>query len=493
MTPTPTAAGALDDTAPTPPTADSPAAAEAPLPAAYARRWRILAIVLVAEVMDLLDSTVTNVAGPSVRDDLGGGASLLQWLASGYTLAFGVLLVVGGRLGDRWGRRRLFLLGAGGFAAASLLCALSPSPELLVTARIAQGAFGALLIPQGFGILKSVFPPGETGKAFAAFGPVLGLSAVGGPILAGALIHLDLFGTGWRLIFLMNVPLGLAAVLGGLRYIPRDDPNPGVRIDFAAAALLTAASTLIILPLIQGPEADWPLWSFGCLAAGIAAFAGFILRERRSPHSLIEATLLRNRAYKSGMLFGLAFFAGTTGFMLITSLFVQLHLHYGPLDAGLTLAPIAVGIVVASIAGFQVMTRLGRNLLLIGVGVHMAGLIALAAVVTHYGSDTTSIDLIGPLFIAGLGMGAVFAPLFDVILAGVAEHELGSASGSLSAMQQLAGALGAAGITTLFFQLGEHHSASTAMAVGALAVACLGLLAGGLVFLLPRHARPHEA
>ncbi|WP_235619273.1 MFS transporter [Embleya scabrispora] len=475
--------------------APAPAAeAETPLPAAYARRWRILAIVLVAEVMDLLDSTVTNVAGPSVRDDLGGGASLLQWLASGYTLAFGVLLVVGGRLGDRWGRRRLFLLGAGGFATASLLCALSPSPELLVAARVAQGAFGALLIPQGFGILKSVFPREETGKAFAAFGPVLGLSAVGGPILAGALIHLDLFGTGWRLIFLMNVPLGLAAVLGGLRYIPRDDPNPSVRIDLLAAVLLSVASTLIILPLIQGPEADWPLWSFGCLAAGAAAFAGFILRERRSStHSLIEATLLRNRAYKSGMLFGLAFFAGTTGFMLITSLFIQLHLRYGPLEAGLTLAPIAVGIVIASIAGFQVMARLGRNLLLIGVGVHTAGLTALAVVVAHYGSHTTGAALIAPLFVAGIGMGAVFAPLFDVILAGVAEHELGSASGSLSAMQQLAGALGAAGITTLFFQLAEHHTASSAMAVGALAVACLGLLAGGLVFLLPRHARPHEA
>ncbi|MFJ8747110.1 MFS transporter [Embleya sp. NPDC127516] len=466
---------------------------EPPLPAAYAWRWRILAIVLVAEVMDLLDSTVTNVAGPSVRDDLGGGASLLQWLASGYTLAFGVLLVVGGRLGDRWGRRRLFLLGAGGFAVASLLCALAPAPELLVAARIAQGAFGALLIPQGFGILKSVFPPAETGKAFAAFGPILGLSAVGGPILAGALIHLDLFGTGWRLIFLMNVPLGLAAVLGGLRYIPKDAPNPGVRIDVLAAALLAVASTLVILPLIQGPEADWPAWTFGCLGAGLTAFAGFILRERRSAHSLIEATLLRNRAYTSGMLFGLVFFAGTAGFMLITSLFVQLHLDFGPLAAGLTLAPIAVGIVVASIAGFRLIPRLGRNLLLIGAGVNVSGLIALAAVVTHYGSDTTGVNLIAPLFVAGLGMGAVFAPLFDVILAGVADHELGSASGSLSAMQQLAGALGVAGITTLFLQLAENHSASTAMAVGALAVAGLGLLAAGLVFLLPRHARPHES
>lgn len=391
--------------------AGSPAATIEPVrSSAHAWRWRILAIILVAEVMDLLDATVTNVAGPSVRDDLGGGASLLQWLASGYTLAFGVLLVIGGRLGDRWGRRRLFLLGAGGFAVASLLCALAPSPELLVAARVAQGAFGALLIPQGLGILKSVFPPGETGKAFAAFGPVLGLSAVGGPILAGALIHLDPFGTGWRSIFLMNVPLGLAAVLGGIRYIPKDDPNPGVRIDLVAAALLTVASTLVIFPLIQGPEADWPAWTFGCLVAGVLAFAGFILRERRSTHSLIESSLLRNRAYKTGMLFGLAFFAGTAGFMLITSLFVQLHLHYGPLKAGLTLAPIAVGIVVASIASFVLMAKLGRYLLLIGVAINMAGLIGLAVVVTHYGQDTASVDLIAPLFVAGLGMGAVFAP-----------------------------------------------------------------------------------
>jgi EmrB/QacA subfamily drug resistance transporter len=476
-----------------------PAAEAAPAPAptpkspVHAWRWRILAIVMVAEVMDMLDSTVTNVAGPSVRDSIGGGAGLLQWLASGYTLAFGVLLVVGGRLGDRWGRRRLFLLGAGGFALASLACALSPSPDLLVAARVAQGAFGALLIPQGLGILKAVFPAEEIGKAFSAFGPVIGLSAVGGPILAGTLIHVDLFGTGWRMIFLLNVPLGLAAVLGAIRWFPKDTPNPDVRIDLVAAALLTVASSLTIFALIQGPESDWPAWTFGCLAAGLLAFAGFVVRERRSPHSLIESTLLRNRAYKSGMLFGLAFFAGVAGFMLVTSLFVQIHLHYGPLHAGLTLAPVAVGIVVASIAGFQLLAKLGRRLLLIGVCVNIVGLLSLAAVVTHYGRDTTSLTLVAPLFVVGLGMGGVFAPLFDVILAGVADSELGSASGSLSAMQQLAGALGVAAITTLFFQLAEHHSASYAMAVGSIAVAGLGLVAAGLVFLLPRHARPQAA
>src|SRR3954453_21840804 len=189
-------------------------------PPAYRFRWIVLAVVLVAEIMDLLDSTVITIAAPTVRADLGGGTATMQWWAAGYTLAFGVFLIVGGRLGDMFGRRRLFVIGISGFTLASAACALAPSPDVLIVTRVLQGGFGALLIPQGLGVIKNVFPPKEMGGAFAAFGPVMGLAAIAGPILAGWLTEADLLGTGWRMIFLLNVPLGLIGLIGALRFMP---------------------------------------------------------------------------------------------------------------------------------------------------------------------------------------------------------------------------------------------------------------------------------
>ena len=174
----------------------------------------MLAIVLIAEIMDLLDSTVITIAAPTVRHELGGGTTAMQWWAAGYTLAFAVFMIVGGRLGDVFGRRRVFVIGIAGFTLASIACALAPSPDVLIATRVLQGGFGALLIPQGLGMIKTVFPPKEMGGAFAAFGPIMGLAAIAGPILAGWLVSADLLGTGWRMIFLVNVPLGVVGLLG---------------------------------------------------------------------------------------------------------------------------------------------------------------------------------------------------------------------------------------------------------------------------------------
>src|SRR4051812_28142836 len=199
----------------------APAAAVSPPAAAPFRlRWLVLAIVLVAEIMDLLDSTVITIAAPTVRAELGGSTATMQWWAAGYTLAFGVFMIIGGRLGDVFGRRRIFVVGIVGFTAASAACALAPSPDVLIATRVLQGGFGALLIPQGLGIIKTVFPPAEMGGAFAAFGPVMGLAAVGGPVLAGWLVSADLLGTGWGLIFLLNPPLRGGGPLRGPRGLP---------------------------------------------------------------------------------------------------------------------------------------------------------------------------------------------------------------------------------------------------------------------------------
>ena len=466
----------------------SPADATTPAPAESGHPWRwwILAVVLAAEVLDLLDATVVNVAAPSIRADLGGAVSTIQWIAAGYTLAFGVLLVVGGRLGDRWGRRRMFLIGATGFTTASVACALATSPEMLIGFRVVQGALGAVLIPQGLGVIKSVFPSDQLARAFGAFGPVIGLSAVCGPVLAGALIDLDAWGSGWRMIFLINLPLGVAAVYGAARWMPEDPPHPDVVIDAPSAVLLALASTLVIYPLIQGPEHGWPLWTYLSLIAGALTALAFWYRERSAASALIAPGLWRNRAFTSGLLLGLVFFAGVSGLMLTVSLFVQTYLHYTPLRAGLTLAPMAVGIVIGSFAAYPLIARLGRRLLLIGLPVAAGGALLLAAVVHHYGERTTALSMAGPGLVIGIGMAGVFAPLFDVILAGVSEAETGSASGTLTAMQQFAGSLGVPGVTTLFLSLVKRHSGPDAMAISTVAVSGAILLACALVFLLPQ-------
>jgi EmrB/QacA subfamily drug resistance transporter len=455
-------------------------------------RWWILGVVLAAEILDLLDSTIINIAAPSIRADLGGAASTIQWIAAGYTLAFGVLLVIGGRLGDRWGRRRMFLVGAAGFTAMSAACALATSPELLISFRVLQGALGAVMIPQGLGVIKSVFPDAELGKAFSLFGPVIGLSAVCGPILAGALIDLDAWGTGWRMIFLINLPLGVAAVFGAARWMPRDRARPGVVIDGLSGGLLALASLLVIYPLIQGPEADWPTWTFLSLVGGVLVGAAFVYREKHAESPLIAPSLLRNRSFTGGLSLILVFFAGATGLMLTVSLFVQNYLHYSPLKAGLTMAPIALGIALGSVGVFPLIPRLGRRLILIGLLVNAGGVLALALVVHQSGPATGSLELIAPTLVIGLGMAGVFAPVFDVILAGVSEQESGSASGALTAIQQLAGALGVAGIATVFLSAVKQHSGPDALAISAVAVAALVLAGCLLVFLLPRQARPAE-
>ena len=242
----------------------------------------ILGIVLIAEIMDLLDSTVITIAAPTVRAELGGGTATMQWWAAGYTLAFGVFMIVGGRLGDVFGRRRVFLIGIGGFTLASAACALAPSPGFLIATRVLQGAFGALLIPQGLGVIKAVFPPREMGGAFAAFGPVMGLAAIAGPILAGWLVSADLLGTGWRMIFLINVPLGVIGLLGALRFMPESRSPLRIRLDPLGVVLVAAASLCLIYPLVEGRELGWPLWMFGLMAVGFVLLAAFAAVERRS-------------------------------------------------------------------------------------------------------------------------------------------------------------------------------------------------------------------
>jgi EmrB/QacA subfamily drug resistance transporter len=456
----------------------------------YAARWIVLAIVLAAEVMDLMDATIVNVAGPSIRHDLGGGAATLQWLSAAYTLTFAVFLVTGARLGDILGRRRLFLIGSAGFTLMSAACAAAPSPEVLIATRTLQGGFGALLIPQGFGLLKEVFPEEEMGRVFGTFGPVMGLSAIAAPVLAGALIDADILSTGWRMVFLINVPVGIWAFAGAARWLPRSAPKTAITLDLGGMLLVGLASVGIIYPLIEGRAEGWPVWIFAMLGAGAGLLGAFVLYERRRVHApLIEPGLLRNRAYTDGILVALGFFATFAGLLLIVSLFCQLGEGFSPVHAGLTLVPLTVGMVISMVASFALVARFGRHLLHAGIALAGAGAVTLAVTLsgTHHADTMT---LLPALLVCGLGAGLVFGQLFDIILAGVAMAEVGSASGVLNAVQQLASALGVAVLGTVFFSAmdGGHLPTSALATVGWVALIPLAITFL-LAFRLPMRAR----
>jgi MFS family permease len=438
-------------------------------------RWFVFAVVIAANVMDLMDATIVNVAGPSIRAALGGSASTLQWLPAGYTLAFAVFLIAGARLGDMFGRRRLFLIGSAGFTVMSAACAIAPSPGVLIAFRVLQGSFGALMIPQGFGMLKEVFDEDEMTKVFGAFGPVMGLSILAAPILAGALVEANLWGIGWRLVFLINVPIGVATFAGALRVLPRTVAHPGIRLDIGGMVLIGVALTAIIYPLIQGRVDGWPAWTFASLAAGAILLGVFGLWERRRR-----------------ILVALAFFGAFGGLLLCVSLFAQLGEHFSPVHAGLTLMAMVAGMIAGMGAGFGLVSRLGRHLLHLGVLIVVAGTIVLALTVT--GAHTVStLDLSPGLFLIGLGAGTSIGQLFDFILAGVGMDEVGSASGVLEAVQQLSSALGVAVLGTIFFSAFDGHLPTRALAITAWA--CLVPLAATflLLFRLPMHARQPQS
>ena len=452
-------------------------------------RWLVLAVVLAANIMDLMDATIVNVAGPSIRHAIGGGASTLLWLNAGYTLAFAVFLITGARLGDMFGRRRLFLVGSAGFTVTSAACAVAPSPSVLIAFRVLQGAFGALMIPQGFGMLKEVFAEDEMPKVFGLFGPMMGLSVLAAPILAGALIEANLWGIGWRLVFLINVPVGIAAIAGAIRVLPRTVAHPGIRLDTGGMVLIGVALTAIIYPLIQGRADAWPAWTFVSLAAGALLVGAFVLSERRrSGDQLIEPGLLANRTYTSGILVALAFFGAFGGLLLCVSLFAQLGEHFSPIHAGLTLTAMVVGMIIGMGASFALVGRLGRHLLHLGVAIVAAGTVVLAVTVTDARAAST-LDLAPGLFLIGLGAGMSMGQLFDFILAGVSMEEVGSASGVLEAVQQLSSALGVAALGTIFFSAFTHHLPTHALAVTAWACLIPVATAFALIFRLPMHAR----
>jgi len=435
-------------------------------PPPYARRWAALGVILGAEIMDLLDGTVMNVAAPAVRADLGGSLSVIQWITVGYTLAFAVLLVVGGRLGDIYGRKRMFVVGAVGFTAASVLCSVAAGPEMLTAARFLQGGLGALMIPQGLGLIKQMFPPKETAAAFGAFGPAIGLGAVLGPIVAGFLVDADLFGTGWRSVFLINLPIGAAVIVGAVLLLPEGKAPVRPKFDVVGMALVTSGLTLLIFPLVQGRERGWPAWAFVLMLAGAAVLVGFVAhelrQERRGGATLIELSLLRRSRYAAGLAVALVFFTGVSGMSLLLALHLQIGLGFSPTRAALTMTPWSVFLVVGAIlTGAVLGSKFGRKALHGGLVVLALGVLIMLLTIGDQAGGLTSWELVPGIAVAGLGMGIMIGLLFDIALADVDKQEAGTASGVLTAVQQLGFTVGVAVLGTLFFGLlGSQATAS---------------------------------
>ncbi len=456
-------------------------------------RWVVAAVVLASAVMDLLDATIVNIAAPAIHRDLGGGANTIQWLSAGYTLAFAVLLIAGARLGDILGRRRLFLAGSAGFTLFSAACAVAPTIGVLIAFRALQGASGALMIPQGFGLMKQVFADdAELGKALGLFGPATGAAMLAAPILAGALIDANLWDTGWRLVFLINVPIGALTLPLAMRFLPRGATHPEIKLDINGVWLVGLALVAVIYPLIQGQTDGWPLWSFAMLAAGAVLLLAFLRHERRSDSPLIEPTLLTNRTYLSGIAVALALFGAFGGLLLCVSLFGQLGEGWSPIHAALTLTPMVVGMILGMVGSSAAVGRLGRHLLQIGIVLIATGAAELALSLT--GARTASSwDLVPGLYCIGAGVGASIGQLFRFILTSVNMDEVGSASGVMEAAQQLSTALGVAVLGTIFFATFDHSLPTDALRVTAWA--CLIPLAAAfvLVFRLPMHPREEPA
>ncbi len=433
------------------------------------RRWLTLSILLLAAFMNLLDISIVNIAIPSIQANLHASYADVQWALAGYTLAYAVVLITGGRLGDAYGRKRLFLIGVTGFTIMSALCGAAQTPGMLIACRVIQGAMGAIMIPQVLAVIQVIFPPKERIKALAGFGVTAGLGTVSGPLLGGLLTQHNLLGLHWRPIFLINVPIGIIAVIVSAVLVRESRAPRPPRLDPGGVALMTTALLLLLYPLVQGRQLGWPAWTFVAMAASVPVLALFIWYERtklrRDGSPLVELGLFARRSFSIGIAIAVTFFLGVTSFALILTLFLQVGLSFTPLHAGLTFLPFSGGVLIASGAAARLAPKFGRGVTMTGALVMAAGMAGLIATVSHYGPAVTTWDMVPALIVAGLGMGTVIAPLADILLAGVDAQHAGSASGLFNTSLQLGASVGVAVIGVIFFGLLGSQSGPAATAV----------------------------
>lgn len=439
-------------TSPTPAPA-APHTAPEPQVAGRAASLALL-VVLFASFMDLLDVTIVTVAAPDIAANLNASEAQLQWMLAAYVLALGSGLVTGGRVGDAYGRRRVFLVSLAGFAVASAACALAPSAGTLIALRALQGLAGGFMVPQVFGIIRSSFAPAAMAKAFGAYGAVQGLASVAGPLLGGALVDADLWGLGWRTIFWINVPVAVLALALGLRFLPESHAPGRTRLDVVGALLASVGVFLVLLPLVQGRDWGWPGWGWGLLVLGLVVLAGFLAYERRLARAggqpVLDPSLLSIRPFSAGLAAAVFFFGGLASFFLVLSIYLQLGTGRTAWETGLVILPYALGSIITSGAGVALAAKAGRALLITG-SLTLAASQGVLWWLVRDGATPGYWALGGVMFLGGLGLGLGAPILVNVVLAGVPGRQAGAAGGALSTVNQIGGAIGIAILATVFF------------------------------------------
>ncbi|WP_235564614.1 MFS transporter [Modestobacter sp. Leaf380] len=460
------------------------------------RRWKALSVTLVVGFMTLLDVSIVSVALPSMQDALGTTASGVQWVVSGYALTFGLVLVPAGRLGDAFGRRRIFLVALVVFVLSSAAAGAAPSVLLLVVARLVQGVAAGFLAPQNSAFIQQLFRGPERGKAFGLFGATVGVSTAIGPVVGGLLIGLFGEDLGWRAIFFVNVPIGVVAFVLATRLLPKAEPaGTSTDIDVVGVLLLGVGATFVLLPLVQAESGGiarlWWLFLLGAVA--LAAFAVWERRVvARGREPVFDVRLLtETRGYASGVAVGTVYFIGFSGIWLVFALFFQTGLGWTPLQSGLAVVPFAIGAAGSAALAGRLVSRFGRLLTVIGLSVVSTGLAATAVVVWLVPTEILGWVVVPTLFLAGLGGGFVISPNITLTLRDVPVRMAGAAGGGLQTMQRFGAALGSAVLPGLFYVVLSGSGEYPVAAGVALGTAVLGALAALVIAVLDwRRDRP---
>jgi EmrB/QacA subfamily drug resistance transporter len=424
-------------------------------------RWRSLAALLVSMFMVLLDTSIVTNALTTIQTDLNASYAQVQFVLSGYSVAYGILLITGSRLGDLFGRKRIFLLGLLSFTITSALCGMAWSPETLILFRILQGFAAALLFPQVSSFIQVLFAPQERSQAFGIQGAVIGISVVMGPLLGGLLIGANLFGTDWRPIFLVNIPVGIIGFFWALRILPESRLEQAKGLDIWSVLLVSTALFLLIYPITEGREVGWAWWVWVMLIASLVLLVVFVIYQNRiaarggSP--LVMLSLFRERAFAVGTIMSFLFQSSILAYFVVMTLLFQVGLGYTPATAALLLIAYQIAIVVGSLRSAGISKLWGRNVLLLGSGLLAVGLVATLFILRASALDYQGYELIPALLVCGFGFGCLAAQLQTQVLTRVNPIFAGSASGILSTVQQISSAFGVAIIGVMFFsQLSSH-------------------------------------
>ncbi|MGW1073454.1 MFS transporter [Streptomyces sp. NPDC002537] len=439
---------------------NSPATTHAP---PDPRRWLALTALLAGTLMDVIDVTIVNVAIPHLQEDLGASYTAVQWTVAGYALTFALLLITGGRLGDIFGRKRLFLLGIAGFTAASLLCGLAVNAPMLIASRVAQGAMAGLMVPQVLATVHVAFPKGERAKVFGIHGAITAVGTILGPVLGGVLVQADLFGLSWRPIFLINLPIGLAALIVAARAMGESKAERAPRLDLVGMGLAVLGLLMVIYPLTEGRSLDWPVWGFVTMAAGAAVLAVFVVHQRAKTRCddspLMPTGLFAARSFSAGIGVQLLITLSLSVFFLAWMLYLQIGLGYSALRAGLAGLPFSAAVMIgAGLAMDALVPRFGRTVLQAGAVLMVAGLLLFAWQTGAAGPAIGYWQMAWPMAVFGLGMGMIVAPLTDTVLTDVPARDAGAASGVTATAGQLGSAFGAALVAVVFFGLLPGHT-----------------------------------